>query len=218
MPRRFQNMMPFHPSYNFQVFKAFTFDGHDLKGGDKFPPEGSEPKDTVLEKLYRQKFITLAAPPSADEIVTRVEPIKPVPINVKAKVGKAERKANARKAMAAAEAEKARLAAEAEAAAAKAAESAQAEASDKPADAPTEDKPDAETDNQAPADDASQSGGADDGRGPAGADADAANAGLKPHHDGLGKWSVRDADGKSVASEMTKAQAYEKAGLELPKK
>lgn len=214
MPRRFQKMLPFHPSYDFQVFKAFTFDGHDLKGGDPFPPEGSTPADTVLEKLYRQKFITLAAEaPSADEMATRVEPITPVRIDTKVKAtkaAKADRKAKAREATAAAEAAKA--------AEAKAAESSQGDASDKPADAPTEGTANAETDNQTPADDASQSGGADDGRGPAGADADAADAGLKPHHAGLGKWQVRDASGKVLAEDLTKAEAYKQAGVPMPTK
>lgn len=193
MPRRFQKMLPFHPSYDFQVFKAFTFDGHDLKGGDPFPPEGSTPADTVLEKLYRQKFITLAAEaPSADEMATRVEPITPARIDTKVKVTKA--------------------------AEAKAAESSQGDASDKPDDAPTEGTANAETDNQTPADDASQSGGADDGRGPAGADADAADAGLKPHHAGFGKWQVLDASGKVLAEDLTKAEAYKQAGVPMPTK
>lgn len=63
--RNFADPMPFSPQYDFQVHRAFRYEGLDYKGGDPFPAEGVErPAATLLQKLYNQKRITVMAPPA----------------------------------------------------------------------------------------------------------------------------------------------------------
>lgn len=64
--RRYQDPMPFSPQYDFVVAKGFTYNGVQYSGGEKFPPDDMDaadmPDENLLEKLYRQRRIQVAAP------------------------------------------------------------------------------------------------------------------------------------------------------------
>lgn len=71
MSRRYQDLLPFSPQYDFMAFKPITYLGVTYQHGERFPPEGMEaedlPSESLLEKLYRQKRIVVyAAPDQAD--------------------------------------------------------------------------------------------------------------------------------------------------------
>lgn len=231
MARRYYAMLPFHPSYNFVVFKAFTHQGVNYVRDDPFPAEGSgRPADTLLEKLYRQKYITGAAPGVAEAENEPMEGQEGADGTDAPEGG--ENAPDGAESGAGGDADetgtddgtdstKTPPETGQETGNASDDESGQGGASDEaPADNAAPENPDAES--QEPAEDAAdvggQQSGADDGAGAAGADADGPAAGLKPFHNGFGKWSVLDEAGKVVhEGPLSKAEAYAKAGVELPK-
>lgn len=188
--RRRIDPLPFSPQYSFVCFKTFKYEDHQYINGDPFPLEGVEkPAATLLEKLYRQKLITVAEAP-AQEAVQGAKPVlTKAQRKAAAKAAEEARKAAAAEAReaarvaqeAAAEAEKARLAAEAESAQALAASQENVN-DDDGANDPGTDGDDAPAD--APADDAAPgaaepalAAGDAGGSGPvAGADSDGASA------------------------------------------
>lgn len=170
--RRRIDPLPFSPQYSFACFKTFKYEGHQYVNGDPFPLEGVEKPDaSLLEKLYRQKLITVAAAPEPEQIV-----------GAKPTLTRAERKAAARAAVEeaarvreAAAAEAKRIAAE-EAEAEKTRLAAEAESQQALA-ASEENVNDEKPDDKASADDAHEQAGNDGSGGPvADADADAEGA------------------------------------------
>lgn len=220
MARRYYAMLPFHPSYTFVTLKGFTHQGVDYVRDDPFPAEGQDrPADTLLEKLYRQKYITGVAPtaaPDAEEPENEATEGEGGSEGTDAPEG-GENGPDGAESGAGGDAGETGT----ETDNASDDESGQGGASDEAtADDAAPENPDAEPEKpvQDAADDQHKQSGADGGAGAAGGDADGPAAGLKPFHNGFGKWSVLDEAGKVVhEGPFAKAEAYAKAGVELPK-